>query len=172
MDNKRNIHSAWIISFLMATAIAGPAQDSNTAVAMDSSSANNTYINSTVFANNTTATLGAITLGATPLNTTVCNSTVLNQSSSDLDAAGMSATGVVSIDNMAKMAPEVTASSAAAQTPANVPYDPGDSIKLGKVIGGWDPCHSNLTDDNIRRLGMSIQATRDTGRMVFVCNIV
>jgi hypothetical protein len=185
MDNKRNIYLIQIIVLLTATAIAGYAQDNNAAMAMNSSSTdntgmnnlsmndsaiNNTYVNSTVFANNTTAALFVIPLDATPLNTTILDSAVLDRSA--LDAAGMGASGVVSISNMAKKAPEVTASSAAAQTPAKVPYDPGDSIKLGKVVGGWDPYCSNLMDDNTQKLGIPIQTMRDTGKMVFVCDIV
>ena len=187
MDNKKNIYLTGVIAFLTATAIAEYAQDNNVATAMNSSSTdntgvnnlsmndsaiNNTYVTSTVSANNAKAALGVIPLDATPLKTTVLDSSVLNQSALNLDAAGKGVSGVVSISNMAKMAPEVTASSAAAQTSAKVPYDPGDSIKLGKVVGGWDPCYSNLTDANTQKLGMPIQIVRDTGKMVFVCDIV
>jgi len=156
-----------ILLLMVAAALAGQAQDQNDA---DNTIANSVLLNDTGNTSLNTSLNASTNMTADliPANHTAMNNTSQNATAMNLSTLSDHAPEAVFIDEIAKTAPVVAAFASSAQASSRQE----GAFLLGPSIGGLDPFHPSHILIESTKIGMPIKPMRDTGKMVFVCDIV
>lgn len=162
--NKQFIYLTSILAVAMAASFAVTAQETNV-------TANNTTLNSTILDNMTAGIKGPTVPNSIPASEsddTAFNNGAESHTAQNLSIMNGKEIVVAPISELAGVAPLVAAGSSSAQAAS----EPAGSFKIGTGVGGSDPFNPKHAEIESLKLGISIKAMRDTGKMFFVCDIV
>lgn len=159
--NSHYLHVIFILLLTVGPAISIQSQDGSNQE--NGTIADNTLANST---GNSSLNLSASNL--TSANDTALNNTTQNITALNLSTLNGEIPAAVFISEMADRAPLVAATASSAQASSQ----PEGSVLLGPEIGGLDPFNPKHVEVEPAEIGMPIKPLRNTGDMVFVCDIV